>query len=112
MQKIPLNNAKPGMVLARDIFRGDSPIGIPVCGKDTELTDSLIARFANMDITTLYVAGHPVWEEGGQSIDDYMRKLDNRFSKTLQEPLNVMLHNIYKKHLIKSMGGESDRKAE
>ena len=112
MQKIPLNSAKAGMVLAKDIFRSESPIGIPVCGKGTELTDALIARFANMDIATVYVAGHPVWEEGGKSIDDFMRELDDRFSKTIQEPLNAMLHEIYKTHLIKSMGGESDRNAQ
>jgi len=105
MQKIQLIYAKPGMILARDIFRGDSPIGIPICGKGTELTDALIARFENMDVHTIYVEGHPIHEEGESSLDDLRLKLDSRFSKTLQEPLNVMLHDIYKAHLIKSMGG-------
>src|ERR1035437_6072456 len=101
MQKIPLMLAKSGMVLARDVFRGDSPIGIPICGKDTELTDSLIARFENMDVQSVYVEGHPVWEEGERSFDDLLRDLDSRFSKTLQEPLSVVLHDIYKAYLIK-----------
>jgi hypothetical protein len=112
MQKIPLIQAKAGMTLARDIFRGDSPIGIPICGKCTELTDALIARFENMDVHTIYVEGHPIHEEGESSLDDLLLKLDSRFGKTLQEPLNAMLHNIYKAHLIRSMGGESDRIAE
>lgn len=112
MQKIPLMLAKSGMALARDVFRGDSPIGIPICGKDTELTDSLIARFENMDVQSVYVEGHPVWEEGERSFDDLLRDLDDRFSKTLQEPLNVMLYEIYKAYLIKSMGGDCDRQAE
>jgi hypothetical protein len=64
MQKIQLTYAKPGMTLARDLFRGDSPIGIPICGKGTELTDALIARFKNMDVHTIYVEGHPIHEEG------------------------------------------------
>ncbi|MDD2310002.1 MAG: hypothetical protein PHH91_10510 [Desulfuromonadaceae bacterium] len=109
MQKIPLMLAKAGMILGRDVFRGDSPIGMPLCGKDTELTDSLIARFEHMDVKTIHVEGHPVWEEGEHSIDDLLRQLDVRFSKTLQEPLNAALYNIYKAYLTRSMGGDSDQ---
>jgi hypothetical protein len=112
MQKIPLMLAKAGMTLARDVFRGDSPIGIPICGKSTVLSDSLIARFENMDVQTIHVEGHPVWEEGERSFDDLLRELDGRFSKTIQEPLNAKLYDIYKAFLIKSMGGDSDRQAE
>lgn len=112
MQKIPLMLAKAGMTLARDVFRGDSPVGIPLCGKGTELTDSLIARFDNMDVQSLHVEGHPVWEEGERSFDDLLQDLDRRFSKTIQEPLNAKLYDIYKAYLIKSMGGDCDRQAE
>ena len=104
--------AKAGMTLSRDVFRGDSPVGMPICGKDTELTDTLIARFDNMDVKTVYVEGHPVWEEGERSIDDLLSGLDDRFSKTHHEPLNVMLYNICKACLIKSMGGAGGRQAE
>ena len=112
MQKIPLMLAKPGMILARDVFRSDSPVGMPICGKGTELTDSLIARFDNLDVNTVQVEGHPVWEEGECSFEDLQLELDSRFSKTLQNPLNMMLYDIYKAYLIRSMGGESDRQAE
>ena len=57
MQKIPLLTAKAGMILARDVFRGESAIGIPICGKDTELTDTLIARLEGMKIQSVYVVG-------------------------------------------------------
>jgi len=112
MQKIPLMLAKAGMTLARDVFRNDSPVGIPICGKGTELTDSLIMRFENMDVQTVYVEGHPVWEEGERSYDELLREMDGRFSKTLNEPLNLKLYDVYKAYLIKSMGGDSDRQAE
>jgi hypothetical protein len=112
MQKIPLMLAKAGMILARDVFRGDSPVGFPICGKGTELTDSLLARFENMDVQTVQVEGHPVWEEGERSYEDLKRDLDDRFSKTLQEPLNMVLYDICNAHLIASMGGDSDRQAE
>jgi hypothetical protein len=111
MQKIPLMLAKAGMMLARDVFRGNSPTGIPICGKDTVLTDALIARFENMDVQTVHVAGHPVWEDGERTFDDLLTELDRRFSKTVDEPLNAILYSIYKAYLIKSMGGDSDRQA-
>lgn len=112
MQKIPLMLAKAGMKLARDVFRGDSEIGIPICGKGTELTDSLVARLENLDIQTVLVEGHPAWEEGERSYDDLLFELDGRFCKTLHEPLNVMLYDIYRAYLVKSMGGDSDRQTE
>jgi hypothetical protein len=112
MQKIPLMLAKAGMILGRDVFREDSQVGMPICGKGTELTESLIARFEYMDVQTVHVEGHPVWEEGEQSVADLQRDLDGRFSKTLQNPLNSMVHGIYKAFLIKSMGGDCDRQAE
>lgn len=100
------------MTLARDVFRGDSAVGMPICGKGTNLTEALIARFENMDVHNIYVEGHPIHVEGESSLEDLLLKLDYRFSKTLQEPLNVMMYNIYKAYLIKSMGGESDQVAK
>jgi hypothetical protein len=112
MQKLPLMLAKPGMVLARDVFRGDAPSGMPVCGKDTVLTDSLIRRLDHMDIQTVSVQGHPVWEEGELSYEDLLRELDLRFAKTIQEPLNALLYDIHKAQLTKSMEGEGGRQTE
>lgn len=111
MQKIPLMLAKAEMILARDVFRGDSPVGMPVCGKDTVLTDALITRLDQMDIQSVYVEGHPVWEEGERSFDELLQDLDLRFEKSRQEPLNSMLYDIYKAHLSKAMGGDGGRQA-
>ncbi|MSN27209.1 MAG: hypothetical protein GJV46_15235 [Geobacter sp.] len=109
MQQIPIMLAKAGMVLAKDVFRGGVPAGMPICGKDTVLTDALITRLDQMDVQTVYVDGHPVWEEGGQSIEEMLQALDKRFEKCREEPLNSMLYDIYKAHLTKSMGGEGGR---
>jgi hypothetical protein len=112
MQKIPLTLADAGMKLARDVFRNDSPIGLPICGKGTKLSDTLIARLENMDIMTVYVEGHPVCVEGESTFNDLLSELDGRFNKTLNEPLNVILYDIYKAYLIKSMGGDSGQQTE
>lgn len=109
MQKIPLALAKSGMILARDVFRGDSVVGMPVCGKSTVLTDALITRLDHMDIQAVYVEGHPVWEEGESSLEDALRDLERRFEMSCQEPLNLLLFNMYKAHLTKAMGGEGGR---
>jgi hypothetical protein len=112
MQKIPVMLAKADMVLARDVFRGDGQTGMPVCGKGTVLTDSLITRLEHLDIQTVYVEGHPVWEDGDRSLDDMLRDLDKRFEKVMDDPLTVRLNEIYKAYLTKSMGDDGGRQAE
>ena len=112
MQKIPLLTAKAGMILARDVFRSESAIGIPICGKDTELTDSLIARLENMNIQSVYVVGHPVREEGDLSIDDILNDLQSRFAKVLHDPRTAKLHDIYADYLKRSMGESGGRKTD
>lgn len=96
--------ATADMVLARDVFRGDSPAGIPICGKGTVLTDSLIARLEHLDVQSITVEGHPVWDDGDKSFDDMLKDLDLRFSKVKDDPLTMTLYDIYLKFLKKSMG--------
>jgi hypothetical protein len=112
MQKIPLMTARAGMILARDVFHSESAIGIPICGKDTELTDALITRLDNMKIQAVYVVGHPVREEGGRSLDDLLRDLDSRFAKVRQDQLTSKLHDIYAEYLKRSMGESGGRKTD
>ncbi len=112
MQKIPLSSVTSDMILARDIFRGNMPVGMPVCNKGTQLTDDLIKRLENLDILSVYVEGCPVQEEGNNSLDIHLRELDGRFIKTFREPLNAILYNTYKAYLIRSMGGNSGRQTE
>ena len=105
MQNIPIILAEAGMVLAKDIRRPDNPIGPPICGKGVELTAPLIMKLQDMGVTSLVVAGHPIWQEGDKTLDEQLAELDRRFSKTADEPLMVMLKNIYRDYTIKSMGG-------
>ena len=109
MQKIPLMLAAAGMVLARDVFRGDNPTGMPICGKGTVLSDSLIARLELLDIQSISVEGHPVQEEGDRSLDDMIKDLDYRFNKVINDPLTTKLHETYKAFLTKSMEGTGER---
>lgn len=111
MQKIPLARAAAGMVLAKEVFRGDNPVGMPICGKGTSLTESLIARFEHLDIQSIYVEGHPVWEDGDTTLDDILRALDHRFKKVGDDPLTEKLHQVYREYLTAAMGEDSGRQA-
>lgn len=112
MQKIPLNLAEADMVLARDVFRNDSPAGIPICGKGTTLTESLIGRLAHLGVQSIYVEGHPVQQEGERSLEEQLADLERRFSKTGANRYNQVLLNVYRKHITAMMGDDGGRTAE
>ncbi|QOX78415.1 hypothetical protein FY034_05535 [Trichlorobacter lovleyi] len=112
MQKIPLNLAAAEMVLARDIFKNDSPTGMPICGKGTVLSDSLISRLQQMGVQSLYVEGHPVWQEGDRCLSEQLADLEKRFSKTLDNRHNAVLLDIYRNHLTTAMGENGGRTEE
>jgi len=112
MQKIPLMRAAAGMVLARDVFRNDSPVGMPICGKQTVLTDALIARLDHLDVQAVYVEGHPVWEDGDRSLKDMLTELDRRFEKVRNDPLTHKVYEIFVEQLKRSMGDSGGQQAE
>jgi len=112
MQKIPLKLAAKGMVLARDVFRNDTPVGMPICGKKTVLTDALITRFENLDVNAIYVEGHPVPDENQRSLEDMLRELERRFDKVKSDPLMAKLYDLHAKRLKQSMGDNGGRQAE
>lgn len=112
MQKIPIKLATSGMILARDVYRGGNGGGFPVCGKDTILTDSLIARLERMDITAIYVDGRSPQEDGERSLENALRDLESRFEKVLQDPMMARLHGIYCDYYKRSMGVEGARQPE
>ena len=81
MQKIPLNLARPGMVLAKPVARPD---GIAVAAAGSELSESLLDRFDSMGVSHLVVEGEPVALDGpagSSSFDKRLERLDYLFRK-------------------------------
>ncbi|MEF2144406.1 MAG: hypothetical protein V3573_03085 [Desulfovibrionaceae bacterium] len=78
MQKIPLNLAKPGMVLARAVSRDN---GITIVAEGVELSESLLKRLEGMGIERVVVKGSPVTMDGGGStaFDERLARLDHLF---------------------------------
>lgn len=112
MQKIPLNLATAEMVLARDIFKNDSPSGMPICGKGTVLSTALISRLQQLGVQSLYVEGHPVWQEGDRGLNEQLADLEKRFSKSSENRYNRILLDIYRNQIRTVMGDDGGRAEE
>jgi hypothetical protein len=104
MQRIPISLAQSGMILAKDVVRTENPNGPAICGKGVELTESLIERLRTMGIQSITVQGHPVWMEGDKTLDQLLEDLERRFSRVADDQYAGKLKEIYKDHLIRSMG--------
>lgn len=104
MQRIPFSLAQPGMVLAKDVVRGDNPNGPPICGKGLELNETLIERLRNLGIQSITVEGHPVSMDGDKTLEELLKDLDRRFRRVADDPLTGVLKDIYRNQIIRSMG--------
>ena len=107
MQKIPLAQAAPGMVLARDILNNDNPSSMPICGKGVKLSESLIARLQQMGVQSISVEGRPVKIEGEATAEQLLEALDQRFVRVEKDPLMLRVKELYRKQILTAMG-ESD----
>lgn len=85
MQKLSINDIKPGMVLAKPVMNDK---GMPLCTEGTELTDKLIDRLREMNISTLTVKGHPV-DTGvpDKTVEEKIREMTARFARVEGDPL-------------------------
>jgi len=86
MQKINLDQAQAGMVLARAITNEK---GITLCGEGTTLTDSLIERLKKMEIRRIAVEGHPV-DDGSEELspETVREEIMERFRLVRGSPVN------------------------
>ncbi len=81
MQKIPIDLAAPGMKLAKPVTKEG---GMTIMAEGMELTDSLIARLANMKIDRITVQGNPVDLGGagtGTVYSERLERLDTLFRR-------------------------------
>ncbi|HUU50618.1 MAG TPA: hypothetical protein VMW81_06645 [Nitrospinota bacterium] len=107
MQKIPLDMAKSGMKLAKDVLTDNGRV---LCGQGTELTDSLLLRLDNLGIESITVEGFPVPMPGEEvkPLEVLIEELEERFKMVTSEPLLMEIKEILKKQLIFK---EEERKA-
>ncbi|MDA8241230.1 MAG: hypothetical protein M0Z67_12780 [Nitrospiraceae bacterium] len=95
MPKIEVAKIVPGMKLSRTV-RNES--GMVLLGEGTELTESLIARLAAMNIGSVHVEMPGMPEKAKTEL---LGELDERFRKTEDEPLMGLLKKIVSEQIEK-----------
>ena len=66
MQKIPIDKAAEGMVLAKPIEREN---GVVLMGEGTELNEQIIERLKGLDIQKITVKGRPLGGEDEKPVE-------------------------------------------
>jgi len=103
MQKIALDRAKPGMVLAKAV---ENDRGMTLYGAGTELTEKAITRLSNMEVQKITVEGHPIQTGDGRSLEQQEEALRARFRKVRDDPLMRKIEGAFLKVLREEAGGE------
>ena len=74
---IPLKEAKPGMVLAEDLYMKDGKIIL--CKKGTVLTDKLIDRFENLGVECILINQDMSEEERKAALEEKLKLIEQAF---------------------------------
>ncbi|MBU2550693.1 MAG: hypothetical protein KKB20_19955 [Proteobacteria bacterium] len=92
MKRIPLDQARPGMILAQKMVRDD---GVLLCQKGTELTEALLRMLQRMNYETVpieFVSSESP-EEKQARLSKLEAELDARFVRVENDPILVELKN-------------------
>jgi len=90
MQRIPVSDLKPGMVVAKAITNES---GMVLLSEGTTLTDSLIVRLGRMDLSHISIEGA---SSSDKSKAELLSELDNRFKKTGKEKYMDIIKGVIK----------------
>lgn len=94
MIKVPANDLKPGMKLAKPVLNDG---GMILLGEGTELTETHISRLQKMtSLVNIAVVGDAL---PGKSLDQSLAELDERFKKTENEPYMGTLKRVFREHI-------------
>jgi hypothetical protein len=95
MKKVPLNEAVPGMVLAKHVTNAS---GLVVAAAGLMLDEQMIAHLERMGKAAVQVEGAP-GEEAGKCLEDQERELNARFRKAGADPELTRIHEAIRRHL-------------
>jgi len=96
MQKISLNQASPGMVLAVDVMTTDGRV---LASDGTPVDDAMLRRLALAGVTKLVVQGKPVPKaDMGYDALARMSRLDHLFRAHQEDRFMMTLKNMLFKH--------------
>ena len=95
MKRVPLDEAEPGMVLAKPVT---NQTGVTVLPVGTELDQDLLKRLDRMNLTAVYVEGN-AGAAGTKSPADLEQDLNRRFRKVGDDPTQVMIREAVRRHV-------------
>ncbi len=93
MKKIPIDKAKPGMVLAEDVV---SPTGAVLFPKGIELSEKNIERLRSMGIDVLSIEGKSTPR---MSKNKYLETVEQAFKRVKPSPLTEKIKENLLKHI-------------
>ena len=110
MQRIKVEQAAPGMVIAHPIETSSGQI---LCAKGTELTEGLVDRLDNLDISHIFVDGHPV-DDGKprKTLKEELSVLERRFAAVGDNKLMSALKMVVQKHIRNKHQRELEEKSK
>lgn len=92
MRRISVDDLQPGMKLARPIIKD----AITLLGNGTELTERLIAKIKDLNITDVAIDAP---REDGMTKDTLLRQLDLRFHNRDDKPYMDLIKRLVKEHI-------------
>ncbi len=95
MKRVPLDEAEPGMVLAKPVT---NQTGVTVLPAGTELDRELLKRLDRMNLTAVYVEGD-AGAAGAKSPADVEQDLTRRFRKVAGDPTQAMIREAVRRHV-------------
>jgi hypothetical protein len=104
MKRVPIDDAVPGMVLAKAVT---NQAGLTIIATGTALDESLIDRLRRMGVPAIYAAGSAAGEESGRTLAELEEDIARRFRKVAGDPLQCRIREAVRRRLLVARGVET-----
>ena len=110
MQRIPLTQVEPGMILAEAV---NYPTGMILAGVGVTLSDTMIERIHKLGVATLVIEGDA--ENNCDELQSVISRLPLLFQRHRNNAFMMTLHNMLRKYfqekVTQTLAAEAERKA-
>ena len=93
MPKIPVEQLKAGMKLARPLMNSS---GMVLMAEGTELTESRISKIENMGVDSVFIDGP---SRPAKPKEDLLDALERRFARTAGNPQMSLIKKAVREHI-------------
>ncbi len=93
MPKIPVEQLRPGMKLARPL---ENTSGMVLMAEGTELTEARISKIENMGVDSVYIDGP---SQPARPKEELLAALEERFRKAENSPPMAVIKKAVKEHI-------------